>query len=351
MASAVHRHAEEDKPKLDPVGLYRRIPLLPHQMSDAVTSAEHFFVLVHLGVPQIEAQRWRLTIGGLVERPLQLGLADLKALPQRSIQSVFQCAGNPLEPTQPTRRVANVVWSGVPLSAVLRAVGAKPKARYLWSFGLDYGSFAGKHCEAYGKDLPLDRVALDEVLIATALDGEPLSAEHGFPARLVVPGYYGTNSVKWLARLEFSDRRLDALFTTTFYDDAVPGEPPRPVWGIPVESMIVSPAPGATIEAGCEIEIKGWAWAESGVAGVEISADGVLWHAAAVEPRQERSWQGFSTCWRPSEGGPCRLMVRALSNKGDIQPMAGARNAVHVVDVMVRDAATDKELKPEGLQP
>ena len=339
MLTDAHRQADEDRPRIDPVGLYRRIPLLPHQMADAITRADDVFVLVHLGVPRIDAAHWRLSIGGLAERQLRLSLDDLNAMPQRTVQSVFQCAGNPIEPTVPTRRVANVVWTGVPLSAALKQAGPAPQARYLHSFGLDHGDFAGRSCDAYAKDLPLDTIDPDQVLIALSLNGEPLTPEHGFPARLVVPGWYGTNSVKWLSRLELSDRRLDALFTTTFYDDAAPGEPSRPVWGIPVESIITSPAPGAPIEAGRVIEVKGWAWAEAGVARVDISAAGADWSPAHVAPQTDRSWQAFSTRWTPQETGPCRLMVRAHSRTGDVQPMTGARNAVHTVDVLILEAS------------
>lgn len=325
-----------DKPRLDPVGLYRRIPLQPHQMTRAITSADDFFVLVHLGVPQIDAASWSLSIGGLVARPMRITLADLKAMRQRQVQSVFQCAGNPLEPSVPTRRVANVVWGGVALRSLLREAGLKASARFLWSFGLDHGEFAGRPCEAYGKDLPLDRIG-DDVLIATELNGAPLTAEHGFPARLVVPGYYGTNSVKWLSRIELADQRLDALFTTTFYNDAAAGKPARPVWAIPIESIITSPAPGATLETGRESEIRGWAWAESGVASVEVSVDETLWSPVQLGPRRDRSWQPFSMRWTPCEAGPCRIMVRAISNEGHVQPMAGGRNAIHTVDVLVID--------------
>ena len=319
---------------LDPVGLYRRIPLLPHQMMDAITKTDDVFVLVHLGVPQIDDAHWCLSIEGLVEKPLLLSLGDLKAMPQQSVQSVFQCAGNPMEPTVPTRRVANVVWGGVSLASLLAMAAPKAQARYLWSFGHDHGSFAGTRCDAYGKDLPLEQLR-DYALIATELNGAPLSREHGFPARLIVPGFYGTNNVKWLSRLELCEERLDALFTTTFYDDAAPGEPSSPVRGIPVESIITAPQPGAVIEQGTEIAIKGWAWAETGVAAVEIAADDSAWMAAHVEPQTERSWQAFSARWTPSAAGSARLQVRATSLVGDAQPETGARNAIHAVEVKI----------------
>ena len=118
----------------------------------------------------------------------------------------------------------------------------------MWSHGADYGEFAGVAVERYTKDLPLSRLSAD-VLIATELNDEPLLAENGFPARLVVPGFYGTNSVKWLTGMTLADRRADSPFTTRWYNDAVLDGEGRatgqtvPVWAIAPESVIVAPAP------------------------------------------------------------------------------------------------------------
>jgi DMSO/TMAO reductase YedYZ molybdopterin-dependent catalytic subunit len=120
---------------------------------------------------------------------------------------VHQCCGNPLEPQVPTRRIANVRWGGADLAALLDGLGVDGEARYLWSRGLDHGTFAGVPCDGYTKDLPLQRLREGDVLIAYELNGEPLPPEHGFPARLLVPGYYGTNNVKWLSRLTLAKTR------------------------------------------------------------------------------------------------------------------------------------------------
>ena len=170
----------------------------------------------------------------------------MKARQKKIVEAVHQCCGNPLEPTVPTRRVVNVRWGGVDLAALLNEVGIDPRARFLWSYGLDQGDFAGTHCD-YVKDLPLERLASGDVLLAYELNGVPLSPEHGFPVRLVVPGYYGT---KWLWRLHLAERRAEGIFTTRFYNDSVgaadiaAGVPPRrPVWALAPESIIVAPAP------------------------------------------------------------------------------------------------------------
>jgi sulfane dehydrogenase subunit SoxC len=207
-----------------------------------------------------------LTIDGLVARNRRLSLAQLRARPKKVLEAVHQCCGNPLEPQVPTRRIANVRWGGADLAALLDDLGIDEEARYLWSRGLDHGTFAGVPCDGYTKDLPLHRLREGDVLIAYELNGEPLPPEHGFPARLVVPGYYGTNNVKWLSRLTLAKTRAGGPFVTRWYNDVVehPTGHPRctPVWAIAPDSVIVSPAPDQSFAFGSVIEIWGWAWSD-----------------------------------------------------------------------------------------
>jgi len=174
----------------------RSIKQRPHEMTDAVTATDDVFVLAHLGVPRVDPARWSLVIDGLVRRTRILTLDELRARPKKIVEAVHQCCGNPLEPTVATRRIANVRWGGADLVMLLDELGIDPLARYLWSYGLDGREFAGTTCDWFIKDLPLARLAGGDVLLAHELNGMPLPAEHGFPVRLAVPGYYGTNSVK-----------------------------------------------------------------------------------------------------------------------------------------------------------
>ena len=146
------------------------------------------------------------------------------------------------------------------------------------------------------------------MLLAYELNGAPLPAEHGFPVRLVVPGYYGTNSVKWLWRLHLAGHRAEGPFTTEFYndrlgaDDVAAGLPSRrPVWALAPESIIVAPAPDTVVAAGELTEIWGWAWSYRGIAAAEVSVDGgASFTRATLEQRSGWAWQRFSLPWRPS---------------------------------------------------
>jgi DMSO/TMAO reductase YedYZ molybdopterin-dependent catalytic subunit len=329
--------------KLDPHQFIRRIPLAPHQMHDRLTRVEDAIVLCHLGLPRIAREEWSLAIDGLVERPRSISFADLMRYEKISVTSVHQCAGSPLAPREPTQRVCNVAWAGARLADILAQCKPRPAARFVWSTGADYGEFGGVCVEAYAKDLPVDRVDAD-VLIAYEMNGEPLAPEHGFPARLVVPGFYGTNSVKWLTRMTLAGERALGPFTTRWYNDPVEDDTSAsgrtvPVWAIAPQSVIVAPAAGTTIKTGEAIEVWGWAWADGGVSqvdvGVDVSVETGEWQRAQLEPLSGRAWQRFTLPWTPIKGGATTLASRALTASGECQPACGHRNAIHSVSVNV----------------
>jgi len=188
--------------------------------------------------------------------------------------------------------------------------------------------------------MPVDRVNLG-VLIAYEMNGESLTPEHGFPARLVVPGFYGTNSVKWLTRVTLAEERASGPFTKRWYNDPVQDDRASasgrtvPVWAIAPQSVIVAPAPDAAINASGATEIWGWAWADGGVSQVEVSVDGGYWQPAALEPASERAWQRFTLSWMPIKCGTATLASRAAAASGECQPASSRRNAIYHVSVKV----------------
>jgi DMSO/TMAO reductase YedYZ molybdopterin-dependent catalytic subunit len=324
--------------KLDPHQFIRRIPLAPHQMHDRLTRVQDAIVLCHLGMPRLAREDWSLAIDGLVERPRTLSFADLMRYEKVSVTSVHQCAGSPLAPSEPTQRVCNVTWAGARLADILAECEPHPSAQFVWSTGADYGEFGGVSVDAYAKDLPVDRVKSD-VLVAYEMNGAPLAPEHGFPARLVVPGFYGTNSVKWLTRMTLAGARASGPFTTRWYNDPLEDDRASargltvPVWAIAPQSVIVAPAPGATVDASQAIEIWGWAWADGGVSQVDVCVDGGDWQPAQLEPAAGRAWQRFTLSWMPINRGAATLASRAATASGECQPASGRRNAIYRVSV------------------
>jgi DMSO/TMAO reductase YedYZ molybdopterin-dependent catalytic subunit len=328
-------------PKMAPSGLVMEFPLPIGRTTEFITPSEKLFVLAHLGVPQIESDSWSFDLVGLFGSPRSLRYADLAQFTPKTVRSFHQCAGNPLEPNKPMRIIANVEWRGVLLRDILEQAQIAPSCRYIWAYGLDYGAFKAPSYssplqEHYVKDLPVDYVMNHDVIIATHLNGEPLSPKHGFPARIIAPGYYGTNSVKWLCRVEAADRRANAYFTQELYNDRIPGSDTRkPVWEIEPESIIVSPGTGSELSP-ADVLISGWAWSATEVESVEVSTDGgVTWADAEVEPRENACWQRFGYQWVVNHTGHYELLSRATDRNGRTQPLDGARNSVHRVGITV----------------
>jgi DMSO/TMAO reductase YedYZ molybdopterin-dependent catalytic subunit len=326
---------QETAVTMDPPRTFRRVPLLPHQMTSKLTAQRDLFVLAHVGIPRVDASAWMLRISGLVRKPASFTFDEIRKMPKIEVESFHQCAGYPSNPTIATRRVGNVVWGGVDLKTLLEPLGILPEARFLWSYGLDYGEYDGIRSGPYLKDCPLDRLQGGGILLAYEINGEALDAEHGFPLRLLIPGFYGTNCVKWLSRVHLAGARADGPFTTLLYNDP-DGAGTRPVWQVAPESVIVSPAPDSQVGPR-DVEIWGWAWADSGVSTVEISVDGgQSWRAAELEPRSGWRWQKFRTVWDAGSEGEAVLMSRAIDRQGKMQPASDWRNSVYAVKVSRR---------------
>jgi DMSO/TMAO reductase YedYZ molybdopterin-dependent catalytic subunit len=322
---------------MDPAATYRRLVPLD-RLAPPITPTEDVYVIAHMGIARVDVERWRLTVDGLVERPLVLDYGEVTGLPAHEVTAVLECFGNPVEPDVPTRRAGNVVWRGARLADLLDRARVRPEARHVWLEALDSGTFAGIHSDRYVKDLPLARARAEDVLLAWAMNGEPLTAEHGFPLRAFVPGYFGTNAVKWLSRVHLAADRPESLFTTRLYNRrvVVDGRPvTAPVRELDVHSVIVTPAAGAVLGPGRH-RIGGWAWSAWEVVAVEVSADGgASWQAAELGPRGETpAWQPFALEWTAGTPGTYELHCRATDRRGRGQPSEG-RNRIHTVAVTV----------------
>jgi sulfane dehydrogenase subunit SoxC len=303
---------------MDPAGLYMHVT--PESaLAPPVTATASHFVLAHHGIARCSAESWTVTLTDAAGDQKILPLDQIKNLPARVVGATLECAGNPEDPDKPLRIVSNAVWRGPSLRALLELMVAR-EARYVWCSGVDWGSYAGETVDGYVKDIPISKAMDEDVIVALEMNGAPLTPEHGFPLRLIVPGFYGTNSVKWLSAISLHDERPKSLFTTRLYNDWSSGEA-VPVWETAVNSRVLSPTAGTTLSLGA-VEIFGRAWGHAAVQAVELSTDGGRnWFAAELEPRRSGySWQTFRTRWAPPGAGNYEIAVRARDVTGRIQP-------------------------------
>ncbi|MEO3826367.1 molybdopterin-dependent oxidoreductase [Actinomadura sp. B10D3] len=312
-------------------------------LASYLTPVTDHYVLGALGIAHCDAERWTLTVTGSVDRPLTLSMDEVRALPSVELTVTLECAGDPLNPDKPVRRVSTAAWRGVPLADLLRLARPHPDASDVWFDGADHGTYRPNTAVAeavaeYRKDLPLATASGGDVLVAYAMNGEPLPTEHGSPLRLIVPGHYGTNSVKWLKRITVANGRPQGLFCSVLYQSAeqVDGRiVRRPVRQVAVNSLITDPAPGATLTPG-RVRVTGWAWGAREVAAVEVMAEprGV-WQPARLEPRTDHAWQRFDAALEIPAAGEYRLAVRARDRGGAVQPAEEHINQIPHVTVHV----------------
>jgi sulfane dehydrogenase subunit SoxC len=298
-----------------------------------VTPAGLHYLLIHFDIPA-EPAHWRLRLTGLFDRALELGMDELKAMPSTTQRVTLECAGNgrgQLSPRYPSvpwleEGVSTAEWTGVPLAAVLRRAGVRPHAKDIVFRGADRGFERGVEHE-FARSLTPEAAMREEVLLAYAMNGTPLSPQHGAPLRLVVPGWYGMASVKWLASIEAIDRPFDGLQQASGYHfRRLAGEKGEPCTRIRVNSLMTPPgipdfySRERTVRPGA-ILITGRAWSGAGqVVRVEFGVDGD-WRDAVVEERQSTyAWQRWSAHWEAAPGDH-ELACRATDATGECQPL------------------------------
>ncbi len=307
------------------------------------------YVRSHFPVPALDAG-FTLRVTGEVERPLTLGLAEVQALGAETRTVTMECAGNGRVYLSPKvsgvqwalGAVGTADWTGVPLRAVLELAGLRPGALEVVLTGADRGVMTEpvrSPGEApYARSLPLDK-ALEDVLLAYAMNGRPLTPAHGAPLRAVVPGWYGMAAVKWLTGLHVTSTPYQGYFQTVDYArwETRADLPPErvPLSAMQVKSQIAHPAPHAQVPAGQPCEITGAAWTGEGtVTRVDVSTDGgQSWQAAAfLDPAEPGVWRRWTLSWTPRTPGPVTLLSRATDSAGHTQPAAhDPRNGTYVV--------------------
>jgi DMSO/TMAO reductase YedYZ molybdopterin-dependent catalytic subunit len=305
-----------------------------------LTPNEQFYVRTHFEVPKLEAKTWRLTVEGEVEHPFAIGYDELRKMPARTVTALLECSGNGrgfLKPPQAGLRwelgaVGTAEWTGVPLAAILERAGIKPGAVEVVLEGADKGEFRPPQSPTpgripYARSLPLSKARNEEVLLAYAMNGVELPPKHGHPVRAVVPGWYGMASVKWLERINVTDRPFRGYFQTMQYAvwERRHGMPSLvPVTEIHVKAQVARPAPFEIVPKGTSYRMYGAAWAgESEVAKVEVSDDGGdTWRAATLVGKPVRyAWRFWEYDWKtPGSPGRHIVMSRATDARGHAQP-------------------------------
>jgi DMSO/TMAO reductase YedYZ molybdopterin-dependent catalytic subunit len=322
-----------------------------------------FYVRSNFPVPEIDRDSHRLRVAGAVASPLELSLDDLAALARdvgKGQETVtLECAGNARKSMEPVPSGTAWGWgaastgqfAGVPLAAVLEKAGLSSDVVEIAFAGADHGEIPGDRHIHFERSMPLDEALRSEVLLAWTLNGEDLPAENGYPLRLVVPGWYGVASVKWLSRIEALTEPFEGHFQTEKYvyvgEDGTPDG--TPVRRMRVRSLIASPEHGARVAVGRPLKIEGVAWSgEAEVTGVEVSTDGgTTWRTAHLGGRRDCALGPGVACswwlpWAPEEVGTRRLLVRARDARGREQSTEPRWNQhgygndlVHGVDVAV----------------
>jgi DMSO/TMAO reductase YedYZ molybdopterin-dependent catalytic subunit len=325
-----------------------------------VTPIGLHYLLTHYDIPDVDAAAWRLDVGGLVERPRSLSLDDLRSRPSVEVAVTMECAGNGrvhIEPhvvSQPwlLEAVGTARWRGVALAALLEEAGVQDNAVEVLFTGLDRGVEGGEE-QAYERSLPVDEVMAGNAFLAYEVNGVPLPPQHGFPLRLVVPGWYGMTSVKWLSRITLVDEPFDGYQMRHSYrvrhDEDEPGDPittiaPRSLMAPPGVPEFATRA--RVVEAGtCEVSGRAWS-GRAEITGVDVSSDGgETWSAAELGPGTlgRWAWRSWRFAWS-AEPGEYELCCRARDAAGNEQPLEPAwnvggyvNNAVQRVSVTVTE--------------
>ena len=284
-----------------------------------ITPNDLFFVRSHLYTPEVALGAWRLAVDGEVARSLALTFDDLRRMPQVTLTTTLECAGNgranfspPVAGVQWQKgAVGTARWTGVRLADVLNRAGVQPSGRFVLLDGADVPLGA---MPDFVRQLPIAKAMDADTLLAIEMNGAPIPIPNGFPVRAIVPGWEGAYSMKWLTGVRVLSQEHDSFWIKTAYrypthrvapGAAVPPEQMAPLTGLAVKSLITSPADGAKTTGA--VTVRGMAWAgEANITGVDVSTDGgSTWVPARLGAEQARyTWRQFAVEWHPAVPGP-----------------------------------------------
>jgi len=301
-----------------------------------VTPTGMHYLLIHYDIPEVNADEWRLKVEGLVSKPMSLALEEIRRRPARTIAVTMECAGNgralfaPRRISQPWHyeAIATAEWTGTPLRGILEEAGVCPDAAEIVFTGLDRGVEGGE-VQYYQRSLTVSEAVREEVLLVYEMNGEPLQPQHGYPFRLLVPGWYGMTSVKWLDRIEAVAEPFQGYQMARVYRySQTADEPGEAVTLIRVRALMIPPGipdfltRTRLVQAGA-VTLTGKAWAgRLSVSRAEVSADGgATWSDAQLgKPVSPHAWRTWTFLWN-ARRGTHTLCVRATDSEGNAQPL------------------------------
>lgn len=299
-----------------------------HALEGTITPQGCAFERHHSGAIEMSKQDYRLMINGLVDRPLVFTFEDLLRFPRASTTAFLECAANggmewagaQLEGCQFTQgMIHNMEYVGVPLRVLLEEAGVQPEGKWIYAEGADASS--------NGRSMPLEK-AMDDVIVAFFANGEALRKEHGYPVRLVVPGWEGNMWIKWLRRIAVYDQAVESREETSKYTDLMPdGRARKWTWVMDAKSVITAPSPQVPIRHGKgPLVITGLAWSGNGaISRVDVSTDGGKnWQTARLtgdsKPKALVRFH-LDIDW---DGEEMMLQSRAIDETGYVQPTKDA---------------------------
>jgi sulfane dehydrogenase subunit SoxC len=341
----------------DELGLAARNRGIPLEaLRYEITPTGLHYLLVHFDIPEIDGSEWRLTVSGNVEHPLELDLDRIRALPAVTVPVTLECAGNgrarllPRPISQPwlNEAVSTALWKGTPLAGVLAEAGLKQDTVELVFSAADHGIEKGVE-QNYARSLTVAEALRADVLLAYEMNGRELEPQHGFPLRLLVPGWYGMTQVKWLFRIEAVNQPFAGYQQSVAYRfRSSPDDPGTPVQRMRPRALMVPPGfpefltRNRLLESG-PCRVVGRAWSGAGdIVRVEFGVDDVWRDAVLDEPVAKFAWRRWTFDWTASLGAHV-LSCRATDDAGDTQPLVQpwnwqgmGNNLVQTVPVVVR---------------
>jgi len=313
-----------DQPEPNPVPEVIVRQLDWEELDSWLTPVDQFFVIKHFDLPELNERDWRLEIGGLVARPMTLTLADLKARERQEVTFTLECSGNSAFPFN-KGLVGNAIWAGTPLASLLDEAGVQEPGSEVVFWGADAGEQTWREMtitEHFARGMSVSDARDTNTMLVFEMNGEPLPPLHGFPLRLIAPGWYGVANVKWLRRIEVLDRRYMGHFMARDYvtirEEEHDGET---VWTFTTVSRArLKSAPAKVTRQGGRYRIMGAAWGAP-LSGVEVQIDEEPWQSATLtEEGGEFAWTFWTVDWGTPSPGEHSVTSRATAASGEVQP-------------------------------